>query len=660
MLTVIPAIALYIFILGLAKLEFGPDRILGWDTLVYAFSAQETARLGLSALMAEWGHPNVYVLLLTGVSVTVQDTSLAANLLPIALVGTLSLGTGLLTSKLGGRWAIVLAVLLTATSFATFRLFIDLHRALLAFAGVTLLLYLNAPQSLSKTRPGLAASFSFLLLFLVAFSEFEIYLLFMVVVVLSLVLTRATFGGILLAVGKSLVPGILFLLINPDALGIFAGLAGAPATGVVQALPFDLASLYLLTLVALPLAVVGAVFIIERWKAEHGGPGLLLVLWSGILLLVLSVYGVLTGTISLFRPLLLLHIPIFVAVGVERSINQWISKPEKSLGPTVSREKRKPGPSRASAHVAFAVIASSLILLTGIQTIQNRSMFLLPIVDEELYSRLLESSEFIEAGWPPPIYLVMNKSRLQFLPPIRLELGLRNGPTALYYGDINFLPWNVAPDRTDPSVRSPRSTFLSVDHEFRRMIRMLEPGPFGSLSHPIVVIQPELFPRSLPDSFEQFQVREGLYVIPPNTLSKESFLRWEILAEEDSFGLGSAYRVARSWSLSGSVVELYATTGAYQLSFPHYFPVTGEYTIAIHLFDFPSTDFNSTTPLSPLQVLIGGIVIDTLTYGTSQVIWWNVTVQLIGGLRTITLRTSTPDLPFRMSLDMIVVAAKGS
>ena len=55
-----------------------------------------------------------------------------------------------------------------------------------------------------------------------------------------------------------------------------------------------------------------------------------------------------------------------------------------------------------------------------------------------------------------------------------------------------------------------------------------------------------------------------------------------------------------------------------------------------------------------------GIVIDTLTYGTSQVMWWNVTVQMNGGLRIITLRTGTNDLPFRLSLDMIVVAAKGS
>ena len=652
------SVLLYWHLLMDARLEFGAGRILGWDTLVYAYSAQETRIRGVSWLLQVWGHPNLYVIALAGTSVLIGDVVELSNVVPIALIALLSFASGYLARRMGGLGAAFLAAALTATSFATFRLFVDLHRALLAFALVTVLLALGSFGSLTKLKLGLRGVFALVLLFFVAFSEFEIYLAFVATTVLMSALTRKK-GRWHLPILWSLIPGLLFAL-TPSANITFSFLVAANPSISLQPLPLDHAFLYLSVIASLPLAVIGMLALFRTRKSGANQYSTALLSWVVTILLVLVVYSVILGRVSAFRPLLLLHIPVLAAIGLERITRFLFEAGRKARQIFPESRFMNIGPQDQTHQVGFVLLAASLVLLSGIQLKENANTFLEPVVAEDLYKRLVESSHFVDRNeWGAPIYLVLNQSHIPSLTAIRYQLSVLNGPTYLYFGDMNFLPWALPPQRIDPSLTENFPLLLTLCFEYRQMRKALEPGPLGTLAHPIVILQPELFPRSLPSQFQRYNVGDGLYVIPPNSLSLDTFLTWQILPEEDAYSLGEAYPVERNWSFSQRVVEIYTSEG-YEISFPHYFPVSGRYTISIRLFDFPEMDVNTTTPLSPLELYVADTLVDTLMYGTVRPIWWNATADLDKGFKVITLRTATDDLPFRLSLDMIVVTAEGA
>ncbi|MFQ5884528.1 MAG: hypothetical protein ACE5IO_05445 [Thermoplasmata archaeon] len=374
--------------------------------------------------------------------------------------------------------------------------------------------------------------------------------------------------------------------------------------------------------------------------------------------LIFLLLGIIYRRISPFRALILMHSPVLVALGAEFSVKGFMKLMRIASGALPENHLPRITIPDQTRNVTFALVATSLVLVSSIGFYHNADTFLRPIVPEELYARLVQSSKFIEGrDWPEPLYLVTNESQIGILPPTRFELGLLNGPTFLYYGDINFLPWTVSPGLINPKAMESDIKSHFLNQEYTVMTRWLNPKMLDLLQHPIAIVYPELFSRTLPSSFQRFLVDEGLYVIPPNSLSLETFLEWEILAEEDSYDLGKSIIVKRDWSSGGKVVEIYTKRG-YEISFPHYYPVTSSYTLSIHLFDFPKTDYSNATPLSPLELVIDDQVISTLVYGRNEVVWWNVTLDMTSGVEVITLRAASDELPFRLSLDIIVVTAE--
>lgn len=653
----IPALV-YTYYLVTAKTEFGIARILGWDTLAYAFSTQETLKQGFPWMLRHWNHPNSYALLLAGLSSLTGNVSLTANLLPVVFAALLSFASGYVVRKITNPATGLLAAILTATSMATFRIFVDLHRALFAFLGITILIALDSTKTLAKARLDLKGVLVIVLLLVVAFSNFEMYLAYLLSVILVLGLRRERWSRWPFVLGWSILPGLLFALTPAPPL-ILNSLFYVTRTGIAQGLTLEGLLLYFSPIISIPFAIFGVAFLMLKWKSKPDGLATPLLSWIVAISILLILFGIVIRMIPLYRAIISLHIPMLVALGAYFLI-EWVVRLSRQTYSTLPRghflKVRLPDQTR---HVAFAFFATALIIASGIGMKENSTLFWKPIVSQDLYARLAHSSEFLrDKGWPEPIYLVLNEQVLGILAPIRFELGLLNdNPTYLYYGDINLLPWFVHPYYIFPDWIESPAKIGPLEQEYFMTTFWLNPEHLDLLAHPLVVVSPELFGRTLPPSFEEFLVGEGLYVIPPNTLSLETFLSWEILAEEDSFGLGDAYLVDRNWTVSGKVVEIYTQEG-YEIAFLHYFPIQGTYRISIHLFDFPPTDFGTTIPLSPLELLIGDIVVDTLFYETSSVIWWDVRVELDAGLHVIKLRTTQNDLPFRMSLDEIVVMAE--
>ncbi len=647
------SILIYTYLIVAARSQFAPGRILGWDTLVYLFSAEQTIVQGVGWLVNYWGHPNPYVLALSGFTILLGDLGQNINLTSIGLVAALSASAGYLTLRIGNPGAAFLAAGLTATSFATFRLSVDLHRALFAFILVTILLALEYRRSLSKAKLDGRGILALAVLILMAFSEFEIYLAFLAAAFLVTILSKREHRWYFHLLW-SLLPALLFAL-TPKFWGTLSSLTSAAPGLNVESLPPDLALLYLSTIAVVPFAVIGVVVLARSHESDAAGSDLMLLSWVAILLLILVVYSLGLNKIEIYRPLILIHVPILAAIGLERTVralSEAVPRSEKMrIGGLLWKDLQKP-----VRRVVFALLATSLLLLTGIQLIQNSDRFLRPVVEEELYERLVQSSGFLDTGdWPAPIYLVSNISRFQSLTAIRYQLGVLHGPSYFSYGDLNFVPWTVSPLRIGPDKSADHAQFVNVFYEFRQMKRGLDPGPLDAPAHPIIIIQPDLFDRSLPTEFERFHVDDGIYVIPPNALSIETFYVWELLPAEDSYGLGAAYLAERNWSLSPKVVEIYTRVG-YQISFPYYFPVSGTYEIAVHLFDFPATDPNTTVPLSPLELMIDDVTVNTLFYSGQQVIWWNTTVDVQAGFDVVTLRAASETSPFRLSLDTVWIA----
>lgn len=644
--------------------QFGFERILGWDSLFYALSAQRVTTEGIGWLfrflsqpdLLHWDHPNAYVLILSALIFVYPDVSVSVHIIPLVMVAALSATAGLLGARISSKGVAVVAILLTGLSMATFRHFVDLHRGLFAFTLTTLLIALDSPKALSKLRLNRIGLAAIILMFVVAFSEFEIYLVYFAATALTLVLRREWNANGAAAVLWSAVPGAAFAL-TPAPWKMMGNLLTPGTGGPQEVIGLDIHLIYLSSIVSVPFVIAGFLFLIRDVRSRPGGLSPLLFSWSGILLVLLITLGLILREIQPYRALILLHAPLLVALGAHGMVRAFVR--------TVNRSTSKlPGPlplklriPQQSAHVAFALLSASLITVSAIGLEQNAARFWKPVVPDDIYERLAVSAAYLDEAWNEPIYPVLNGAVIHILTPLRFEIALLNGPAYVYYGDINFLAWFVPWVDVDTSLRdSPREAhFLRQEH--RELLIALDPGPLSLLSHPIIIVKPELFEREISSDLEAFRVEDGLYVIPPNALSLDTFLSWEILAFEDAFDIGDASLVQRDWSLSPEVVEIYTTGGGYEVSYPHYFPVDSSYAISVHLFDFPGTELPGTTPTSPLQLFVDEAPIETLVYGTNAVTWWNVTVPLDAGFHVITLRAADDQLPFWMSLDQIVVTA---
>ena len=633
-------------------------RILGWDSVLYAYRAQETLNQGVGWLIQFYGHPNAYILLLATVSSAINDTSVFVNLLPIASILVLTLGSYLLTRRIAGEEVAFLAAILTAFSAASLRLFVDLHRALLAFAVVSILIAMNSPKALGRTRINGKGLGVIGLLFVVAFSELEIYAAYFAASLVRVGLFERQVRNLLLVGGWSAIPGALYAL-TPSGQAILGIYVGLPPLGLIEQVTLEQTLVFLSTVASVTFLLFGIASLVRSSRANPGGVGALLLSWFLVMILILAIVSFVLQKIPPFRVLLVLHSPILVALGAKyliTSLNDLLKKSSRKLPPEHLLKTEIP---RTTRQIAFALVGTALVMISAFGMVQTSSQFLRPVVPENLYERLEESSQFIQGReWPEPIFLVTNRSWTNILPAIRNELTRLQGFTFLYFGDINFLPWLLPPLQTNLGFPDfdLRTQFVIQEHVL--ILDRLDPRPLEILQHPIVVVSPELFTRSLPDYFDQFEVSEGILVIPPNSLTLETFLTWTILPEEDSFGLGEAYPTERDWSIAPRVIEIYVGRGGYEISFPYYFPIGGRYSISLHLFDFPRTDFNTTTPLSPLELILGDETVDTLVYGRQEVVWWNTTIEVRAGFDVISLRASNNTAPFRLSLDTIVVASE--
>ncbi len=642
------------------KAQSGLERILGWDSLVYVYSAQQVTTEGIGWLFRflsqpdSWGHPNAYVLILSALVFVYPADSVSVHILPLIMVLLLSLTAGLVAAKISNKSVAVVAILLTGLSMATFRHFVDLHRGLFAFTLITLLIALDSPKALSKLRLNKIGLAAIILMFVVAFSEFEIYLVFFAATVVTLVLRREWNIGGAAAILWSAVPGAAFAL-TPVPWQMMGNLL-TPGTGVLlEDIGLDIYLIYLSSIASVPFAVAGFLFLMKDLRSRPQGLSPLLFSWSGILLVLLVTLGLILREIPPYRALILLHAPLLVALGAYGMVRVFVKAVNRSSGKLPGDHFSNLRVPKRSAQVAFALLSASLITLSAIGLHQNAARFWKPVVSDDIYERLAVSAAYVDEAWGEPIYLVLNRTVINILTPLRFEVAILNGPAYVYYGDINFLPWFVPWDDVETSLRDlPREAHF-LRQEQRELIGALDPRPLSLLSHPIIIIKPELFDRELPSDFEAFRVENGIYVIPPDSLSLDTFLSWEILAGEDAFDLGEAYLVERDWSRSPHVVEIYTTDG-YQISFPYYFPVSGRYEISVHLFDFPATDLNTTVPLSPLELMIDDATVNTLFYSAQQVIWWNTTVHVQAGFDVVTLRAASETSPFRLSLDTVWIA----
>lgn len=650
------SIVLYLGLVLNSKNVYGLHRILGFDTLTYAFTARETVAQGIAFLMAYWGHPNLYVLLLGGITLLGADAGQAANIVPIASIAALAVSGYHLTRKISESvGTAILAGILFLTAGATLRLFVDLHRALFALPWVVVLLALNSPHHLSRVRLHRWGLLSLGLLFLVAFSEYEIYLAFAATLVLHLVLRPTRLKRGILVIAWTAIPGLLFLL-TPSGLITLGGLADLTSAGIAKPLNLELALFLLSTAVTVPFALLGIFRLLVLHRRRETDVPTLVLSWVIVLTLVFLIFGLLLQKISPFRALILLLVPVPAALGVETAARgvTWMVRTSKDLprGHTLALQ----APERTGPAL-FAIVAGALVVVSGTITFQSAPELLSPVVPENLYAQVARTVPFVAGkGWPTPVYLVLNQTYLDIYAPIRLEISLLGDPVLLYFGHMNFVPWAVPPHLIDPIAVQDRVHARTLAEEYERLTTFLEVDALGLLNQPLVVLTPALFHRTLPDAFSAFEVDPGLYVIPPGALSLETFLQWEIRAAEDAYALTNATVVNRPWSRYGRVVETAADEG-YEISFPYYFPVTGGYEVAVHLFDFPSVDNETQRPYSPLELWVGAERIGMLTYGANAVVWWNTTLTRAAGFEVITLRAAEPDQPFRMSLDTLWVSA---
>jgi hypothetical protein len=510
--------------------------LLGWDTPAYAWQANYILVHGPLDAIIKYNYPQFYVLLFSGVAYIVGDTVLVARTLPIFIGLLLIFANMSIVQKLtNNSHAAGLSGLLTVASFSFLRILSDLQRNLFAYALALLVLYL-VPEvhSARKIISRYCLSF-FLLLPLVAVTHFETYLVLAFSLMLTGILSMKKRDIMLFFIGPILPAAVLISIFPQFFLG-YAGMVDPYAT--IPPLTFgELATYSGGSALHLIFLVVAGIFLLAKVIRRENLLAIAIFSWSATItfLVVTTTLGQILSVDFARRAFLLLPFPILLALTpvviinsltADKSFGVRLISRGRNLFQLTTSQLRKYSKFLGILVASYTLASSALLSITIAPNV-----FLTPYVSQPTIQKIQQATEILKGlNLQEPVVIFKGDPSIWFASLDRNYVGAYFGDHFAYYGSIENLLQLLRsePSFSDPSlaISERRLSYwyydemLGTKRFFSPMYDHDDPiKDFATLrQHPILIITPELYNDNIPFYFRPFYFKNGIYLVPPDTL----------------------------------------------------------------------------------------------------------------------------------------------
>lgn len=508
---------------------FGTRLLLGWDSPGYVWQAQDVIKNGPLYMMAQWNFPYLYVHLLAFVGYLSGTVITTERVLPLLFGILLIYANYQVTLKITKSVHFAgFAVILTVFSLNFLRILSDLNRNLMALSLATLS-FLLVPNLDSKGSFLNRKYLIFiLLLWIIAWTHFETYFVLSLSLVLYGFLTRDPKNIGMLVVACAIPVAILFLFLPTYYLGY-------ASTVVFSSSMMTLDDFVLWTggsWVFSAFFILAAFCLFWRIVRRRDRPVLLffsyfLVIAALVALVVLA--RVLPVAFAL-RIMLLSPIPVLSALAVQTLADYFDNV---SLDLKAFSAKTKHSFKIGLRRLLLFTLVPILVASSVIASFQYFDVFLIPYIPVSGYQKLLTASAVLKNYGPSaPVVAYYGAPAIWHTSLYRNYFGAELGEHFSYYGSIENL-FRLVPSepilKYDPSLMETERYFSTL--YYKELIgnwtgsiptlyshQSYVTSVATLMTHPIVIITPELYNEQIPYYIRQFHIGEGIYIIPPNSL----------------------------------------------------------------------------------------------------------------------------------------------
>jgi hypothetical protein len=504
----------------------GSGYMLGWDNPNYVRLANELSSNGLFQTVATWSYPQLYVQLLAAVGDVLGNVTLVDRVLPVAF-GFLSIcAVFLIVLDLSANVHLAgVSSILQATSISFLKLVSGNDRNLMALSLTFVAMLLVKRMWSQKSGPKDYFSLA-ILSAVIAGTSFETFLIFSLALIISAVLTWRR-HNILTSIPMIVIPVVLLFVAFPSYFLTYVQTVQTPIQTPKQVLgPADLVYWMGDSVLIVGTTLVGIAYAFVRWRRKNDALSLLIFIWGSLLMAIfVAAYVGLAGLQAEFGVRALLLVPGYVLVPLGVFVF-WVMV-SRILRQGKLRMGRAHWKTIANGITVTLIIA--IVLISSLFAISESGTYFNTYISATAYNKMVLGSNYV-AGKNLGIPVIVFDGSAGYDSLYRGYVGALMGEHFAYYGDINNLLQlkPTAPNSTDPYTYSLEAlltrTYLneitgnvSGPTEFGHSSYIT--NPTALMSHPIILITPELYDGPLPGSLLPFYVGNGIYVVTPGGLA---------------------------------------------------------------------------------------------------------------------------------------------
>jgi hypothetical protein len=280
------------------------------------------------------------------------------------------------------------------------------------------------------------------------------------------------------------------------------------------------------SVVIVGISLVGIAYAFVKWRRKNDALSLLIFIWSSLLMAIFAAaYVGLAGLQAEFGVRALLLVPGYVLIPLGVFVF-WVMVSRILQHGRLRVEKVN---WKAIANGLTVTLVIAIVLISSLFAISESGTYFNTYISATAYNKMVLASNYV-AGKNLGVPVIVFDESAGYDSLYRGYVGALMGEHFAYYGDINNLLQlkRTAPNSTDPYTYSLEAllTRIYLDEITGNVSGPTEFGhssyitlPTALMSHPIILITPELYNGPLPGSLLPFYVGSGIYVVTPGGLA---------------------------------------------------------------------------------------------------------------------------------------------
>lgn len=489
-----------------------------------------------------WHYPDFYSQFLALFGALLNNLVFSERMLPFLFFALLIYANAKITLLITSNVHLAgLSALLSALSMNYLRIFSDLNRNLMALSLSFICLILIANFILNRAndkRYFKCLSIYLLLtllLFVIAGTQIESFFILSLTISLAGLLLLSFKKFVLLTVLWVIPFSILFLLFPT----FFYGYAGVAAVAAQNQITLDSIIQWLGGSTGLFIFVILSIALILLTVIKQRNALSTLVLsWTivSLTITIAVVFHILPFAPDFaIRPLMLIPIPILFSITLSQ-ISVFLKT--NSTFPNLRKRIKQPPFTKAittqlSVNKILGILSAVIIMATIFSTAHYIDNFLTPYLPSSTCHSLTEASNLLNSNnFSCPVILFHGSQSIWFADLTRFYFQALSGENFAYYGQMdNLLTLTLTNQSSDldPTLAKLEAHWSNM--YYNELIGNLT-GPVSEvythksnittvqslLTHPILIISPDLYDGDLPFFVARYYVGNGIYLIPPNSL----------------------------------------------------------------------------------------------------------------------------------------------